>query len=42
VRKSRSVSAWHVLDTPRAFRLLEYLLRQHPKALSKRELLDHV
>ncbi|HYC93874.1 MAG TPA: FHA domain-containing protein [Thermoanaerobaculia bacterium] len=28
--------------TPRAFRLLEYLLRQHPKAVSKRELLDHV
>ncbi|HWW61567.1 MAG TPA: FHA domain-containing protein [Thermoanaerobaculia bacterium] len=28
--------------TPRAFRLLEYLLRQQPKAVSKRELLDHV
>jgi DNA-binding winged helix-turn-helix (wHTH) protein len=28
--------------TPRAFRLLEFLLRQHPKAVSKRELLDHV
>src|SRR5215475_5802389 len=28
--------------TPRAFRLLEYLLRQHPKAVSKRELLDHI
>lgn len=28
--------------TPRAFRLLEHLLRQHPKAVSKRDLLDHV
>jgi len=28
--------------TPRAFRLLEFLIRQHPKAVSKRELLDHV
>jgi DNA-binding winged helix-turn-helix (wHTH) protein len=28
--------------TPRAFRLLEHLLRLHPKAVSKRELLDHV
>lgn len=28
--------------TPRAFRLLEYLLQQHPKAVSKRDLLDHV
>lgn len=28
--------------TPRAFRLLEYLLRQHPKAVSKRDLLDQV
>lgn len=28
--------------TPRAFRLLEVLLRQHPKAVSKRDLLDHV
>lgn len=28
--------------TPRAFRLLEFLLRQYPKAVSKRELLDHV
>jgi len=28
--------------TPRAFRLLEYLLRQQPKAVSKRELLAHV
>ena len=28
--------------TPRAFRLLEFLLGQYPKAVSKRELLDHV
>jgi len=28
--------------TPRAFRLLEYLLRQQPKAVSKREMLEHV
>lgn len=28
--------------TPRAFRLLEYLLQRSPKAVSKRELLDHV
>jgi DNA-binding winged helix-turn-helix (wHTH) protein len=28
--------------TPRAFRLLEFLLQQYPKAVSKRELLDHV
>jgi DNA-binding winged helix-turn-helix (wHTH) protein len=28
--------------TPRAFRLLEHLLAQSPKAVSKRELLDHV
>src|ERR1700686_4013767 len=28
--------------TPRAFRLLEFLLRHRPKALSKRELLEHV
>jgi DNA-binding winged helix-turn-helix (wHTH) protein len=28
--------------TPRAFQLFQYLLRQHPKAVSKRELLDHV
>ena len=28
--------------TPRAFRLLEFLLLQSPKAVSKRELLDHV
>lgn len=28
--------------TPRAFRLLEYLLRQQPRAVSKRELLDHI
>jgi DNA-binding winged helix-turn-helix (wHTH) protein len=28
--------------TPRAFRLLEFLLRQYPKAVSKRELLEHV
>ena len=28
--------------TPRAFRLLEYLLRQRPRAVSKRELLEHV
>lgn len=28
--------------TPRAFRLLGYLLRQQPKAVSKRELLEHV
>ena len=28
--------------TPRAFRLLELLLLRHPKAVSKRDLLDHV
>ena len=28
--------------TPRAFRLLEFLLRQRPKAVSKRDLLQHV
>jgi DNA-binding winged helix-turn-helix (wHTH) protein len=28
--------------TPRAFRLLEFLVAQRPKAVSKRELLDHV
>lgn len=28
--------------TPRAFRLLEMLIRQRPKAVSKRDLLDHV
>jgi DNA-binding winged helix-turn-helix (wHTH) protein len=28
--------------TPRSFRLLEFLLRQRPKAVSKRELLEHV
>jgi DNA-binding winged helix-turn-helix (wHTH) protein len=28
--------------TPRAFRLLEYLLQRHPSAVSKRELLEHV
>jgi DNA-binding winged helix-turn-helix (wHTH) protein len=28
--------------TPRAFRLLEYLLQQYPKAVSKRELLEHI
>jgi DNA-binding winged helix-turn-helix (wHTH) protein len=28
--------------TPRAFRLLEILLRQRPKAVSKRDLLDYV
>jgi len=28
--------------TPRAFRLLEYLLQRHPNAVSKRELLEHV
>jgi DNA-binding winged helix-turn-helix (wHTH) protein len=28
--------------TPRAFRLLEFLLRQRPKAVSKRDLLEHV
>jgi DNA-binding winged helix-turn-helix (wHTH) protein len=28
--------------TPRAFRLLEMLLMRHPKAVSKRELLDYV
>lgn len=28
--------------TPRAFRLLECLIRQQPKAVSKRELLEHV
>ena len=28
--------------TPRAFRLLELLLRRRPKAVSKRDLLDHV
>src|ERR1700686_1008326 len=28
--------------TPRAFRMLEFLLRQSPKAVSKRELLEHV
>lgn len=28
--------------TPRAFRLLEHLVVQRPKAVSKRELLDHV
>jgi DNA-binding winged helix-turn-helix (wHTH) protein len=28
--------------TPRAFRLLEFLIRQHPKAVSKREILDSV
>jgi DNA-binding winged helix-turn-helix (wHTH) protein len=28
--------------TPRAFRLLELLIRQRPKAVSKRELLEHV
>ncbi|MCU1245088.1 MAG: garA 1 [Acidobacteria bacterium] len=28
--------------TPRAFRLLEFLLAQAPKAVSKRELLEHV
>jgi DNA-binding winged helix-turn-helix (wHTH) protein len=28
--------------TPRAFRLLEFLLCQRPKAVSKRELLEHV
>jgi len=28
--------------TPRAFRLLEFLIRQRPKAVSKRDLLDHV
>src|ERR1700682_2931812 len=31
-----------VLLTPRPFRLLEFLLRQRPKAVSKRELLEHV
>lgn len=28
--------------TPRAFRLLELLLRRRPKAVSKRDLLDHI
>jgi DNA-binding winged helix-turn-helix (wHTH) protein len=28
--------------TPRAFRMLEFLVRQRPKAVSKRELLEHV
>jgi DNA-binding winged helix-turn-helix (wHTH) protein len=28
--------------TPRAFRLLEFLVRQRPRAVSKRELLEHV
>jgi DNA-binding winged helix-turn-helix (wHTH) protein len=28
--------------TPRAFRLLEMLIRQRPKAMSKRDLLEHV
>jgi DNA-binding winged helix-turn-helix (wHTH) protein len=28
--------------TPRAFRLLEVLIREHPKAVSKRDLLDQV
>jgi DNA-binding winged helix-turn-helix (wHTH) protein len=28
--------------TPRAFRLLEFLVRQRPRAVSKRELLDYV
>ncbi|MGH9422145.1 MAG: winged helix-turn-helix domain-containing protein, partial [Thermoanaerobaculia bacterium] len=28
--------------TPRAFRLLEFLLSQRPKAVSKRDLLQHV